>query len=468
MVTNVIEEHISPRILEALFANFPSAEIAMLELTDNAIGDRIPDETMILTVRIKPSRIMVLNKGGYGMGVDRLRSFLTWGESRSTGVFRFYGQGGKAAIGYIGDKFKITTFPREGDRAYIIEETGNWTQRVDGKLKTFNVKEDPRITFDSGTVQIEIFGIKCKPNIKRMRHLIQSTYGKLIESGELKVLFNDKWLPPETFEYTSQIEFSERTPYGEVNGILGMTETASSTGIRCYSQNRLVKSKVTFGLNPTDYDLSKLAGEVHLDFVPVMPNKTGYNESGKEWLAVESVVQKQAEPILEKIKGISEVPPSLQRMAKDLSDFINKALREADLDFDAKGRKPQADIDSVKITFDKGLKPKQPSLLEPSTPPEIDDTGETNRLGFLDVKPEMMETENIRCRIVDKTAELNVNFPMAKILYQKPFKTSAYYSYALESVALEYYKGKVVTPGELVEKINYLLSAQAEKMKKAS
>jgi len=40
--TVVVSEQIAPRILEALFANFPTAEIAMLELTDNAIGDRIP------------------------------------------------------------------------------------------------------------------------------------------------------------------------------------------------------------------------------------------------------------------------------------------------------------------------------------------------------------------------------------------------------------------------------------------
>ena len=51
MAEYVIEEQIDPRILEALFAYFPNAEIALLELTDNAIGDRIPGEKMVLTAR---------------------------------------------------------------------------------------------------------------------------------------------------------------------------------------------------------------------------------------------------------------------------------------------------------------------------------------------------------------------------------------------------------------------------------
>lgn len=465
LVSNVIEEQISPRILEALFANFPNAEVAMLELTDNAIGDRVPGEQMTLTIRISPNRIMVLNKGGYAMGIDRLRSFLTWGESKSTGVFRFFGQGGKAAIGYIGKRFRVTSFPKDGDRAYIIEEKEDWTSRINGKLKTYNVREDKSITFDSGTVQIEIFNINRRPNIKKMRHVLQTTYGKLIESGELRILFNDKWLSHEPYEYEISIELSEKTPYGRIKGKLGINENGRGGGIRCYSQNRLVTSKETFGINPTDYDLSKLTGEIHLDFVPVMPNKTSYDMSGKEWLAVENIVREKATPILEKIRGISEVPPTLQHMAKDLSDFINKALRESDIDFDSKGRKPQSDIDTLKIIFDKGEKERVHSLNEPGTTPDIEDKGETNRLGFLNVKPEMMETENIRCRIVDKTAELNVNYPLAKILYQKPFKTSAYYAYALESVALEYYKGKVVTPGELVDKINSLLALYTNRNK---
>jgi hypothetical protein len=70
MQTIVLSEQIDPRILEALFANFPSPEIVMLELTDNAIGDRIPGKKMILTLRVRKDLVRIvmfeLTSRGYG------------------------------------------------------------------------------------------------------------------------------------------------------------------------------------------------------------------------------------------------------------------------------------------------------------------------------------------------------------------------------------------------------------------
>jgi hypothetical protein len=74
----VLSEQIDPRILEALFTNFPSPEIAMLELTDNAIGDRIPGKKMILTLRVRKDLVRIVNKGGQGMDLNRLCDFFTW------------------------------------------------------------------------------------------------------------------------------------------------------------------------------------------------------------------------------------------------------------------------------------------------------------------------------------------------------------------------------------------------------
>lgn len=457
-VATVIEEQIDPRILEALFANFPNSEIAMLELTDNAIGDRVPGEKMVLTIRVSPSRIKVLNLGGYGMGLDRLRSFLAWGKSEATGVFRFFGQGGKAAIGYLGKRFKVTSFPKDGDRSYIIIETEDWTRRLTGELKKFPVKEDKTLVFNTGRVEIEIYNITRKPNIKRLRSLLRATYSKLIESGELQILFNDKWLAPELLEYDNYNDFKESTPHGLLIGRLGITENSLGGGIRCYSQNRLITVKETFGLNPTEYDLTKLIGEVHLDFVPVMPNKISYDTSGQEWLCAETIIKENLQPFLEQIKGMAEVPPNLKRMDKELSEFINRMLREADMSFESQGRKSPQDISRLTLEYDKGEKESPSTLSEPKTPPELNNKGETSRLGILDFRTEAMETENVRCVVSEKTAILNLNFPMAKAIYSKPSKTISYWAYALESVALEVYKDKVASPIELVDKINALLS----------
>jgi len=457
MVKNVIEEQIDPRILEALFANFPNAEVAMLELTDNAIGDRIPGEKMVLTIRVTPSRIMVLNKGGWGMGIDQLRNFMTWGRSEASGIFRFFGQGGKAAIGYLGKKFKVTTFPKDGDRSYIIAENEDWTKRLDGQLKKYPVDEDKSLVFDNGRVEIIIHSLTRKPHIKKLRYLLESTYSPLLRSGELKILFNDRWLSPEVLKYAKYNDFEDQTPFGKVWGRLGIKEDGIVGGIRCYSQKRLITQKEPFNLDPTKYDLSKLLGEINLDFVPVMPNKISYDKGSENWKVAEELVAKRAEPFLAEIRGMGEVPASLKRMTKEVTDFVNKALREKDADFETEGRSAPGKISEITITKAVEAKvAKAREKPEPRTPAAPGAKGITPRLGWIEVEPLPFD-EQIRCQLTNdkRKALINTNYPAAKHYY---FRKMSWKLYCLESVALELYKERCASASELVDRITALLS----------
>lgn len=460
MGENVVREQIDPRILEALFAYFPNAEIAMLELTDNAIGDRILGEKMVLTVRVTPSRIMVLNKGGWGMGIDQLRNFMTWGRSEASGVFRFFGQGGKAAIGYLGKRFTITTYPKAGDRSYIIAEKEDWTKRADGQLKEYPVAEDKKLIFDTGRVEISIHSLTRKPHVKKLRYLLESTYSQLLHSGELKILFNDKWLSPEVLKYVKFSSFEDETPFGKVWGRLGIKEDGLG-GIRCYSQKRLITQKEIFNLDPTKYDLSKLVGEINLDFVPVVPNKISFDKSGREWKAVEKVIVKRAGPFLAEIKSMGEVPAHLKRMQNEVNDFVNKALREADTDFETKGRSPPAKVTEITLKAAKPVEPKVPKvgeIPEPKTPASPEARGTTSRLGRIEVELKAFD-EHIRCQIIDnKTrALINITYPAAK---HYGFRRTSWKLYCLESVALELYQERCTSAKELVDKITDLLSRE--------
>lgn len=463
MAENVIEEQIDPRILEALFAYFPSAEVAMLELTDNAIGDRIPGEKMVLTVRVTPSRIMVLNKGGWGMGIDQLRNFMAWGRSEASGIFRFFGQGGKAAIGYLGKRFKVTTFPKDGDRSYIIAENEDWTKRLDGQLKKYPVGEDKSLVFDSGRVEISIYSLSRKPGIKKLRSLLESTYSPLLQSGELQILFNDRWLSPEELKYTKCRDFEDENPFGKVWGRLGVKEDGVLGGIRCYSQKRLITQKESFDLDPTKYDLSKLLGQVNLDFVPVMPNKISYDKSSEQWKVAVKIIAKRAEPFLAEIRSLGEVPANLKRMTKDVTDFVNKALREVDADFESKGRSPPGAVTRITLEMEKPIEAKMPKVsekpTEPKTPAQPEARGTTSRLGRIEIEP-MAFDEEIRCRITDnKTrALINTAYSAAKPYRFRTIPGILWKLYCLESVALELYQERCASPSELVDRITALLS----------
>lgn len=461
MTQDVIQEKIDPRVLEALFANFPDAEIAMLELTDNALGDRIPGEKMVLTVRVTPSQIKVLNLGGWGMGIDQLRNFMAWGRSEASGIFRFFGQGGKAAIGYLGKKFVITTFPKSGDRSYIIKEEEDWTKRSGGQLKKYPVTEDKSLVYHTGRVEIAIHSLTKKPHIKKLRYLLESTYSPLLQSGELRILFNDKWLSPEVLKYIKSFDFEDETPFGKVWGRLGIKENGIG-GVRCYSQQRLITQRESFNLDRTKYDLSKLLGEINLDFIPVMPNKISYDKSGEQWKMAEKIIAKRAEPLLAEIRSIGEVPANLKKMTKEVTDFVNEALKKADPDFEMEGRSPSAKITELTIKRAKPIEPQVPKPREkpePRTPASPEAKGITSRLGRVEIELHHLD-EQIRCVLTDNKTKalINTEYPVAKHHRHRP--GVLWKIYCLESIALELFKDRCASASDLVDKVTALLSGK--------
>ena len=75
----------------------------MLELTDNAIGDRIQSKKMMIMLRLRKDIVRGSERCGQGMDLNRLCDFFTRGKGEAVGVFGFFGQGGKAAVGYLSE-----------------------------------------------------------------------------------------------------------------------------------------------------------------------------------------------------------------------------------------------------------------------------------------------------------------------------------------------------------------------------
>jgi hypothetical protein len=270
-------------------------------------------------------------------------------------------------------------------------------------------------------------------------------------------LFNDRWLSPEVLQYAKYNDFEDQTPFGKVWGRLGIKEDGIVGGIRCYSQKRLITQKELFNLDPTKYDLSKLLGEINLDLVPVMPNKISYDKGSENWKVAEELVAKRAEPFLAEIRGMGEVPASLKRMTKEVTDFVNKALREKDADFETEGRSAPSKISEITITKAVEAKvAKAREKPEPRTPAAPGAKGITPRLGWIEVEPQPFD-EQIRCQLTNdkRKALINTNYPAAK---HYCFRKMSWKLYCLESVALELYKDRCASASELVDKITSLLS----------
>jgi sensor histidine kinase regulating citrate/malate metabolism len=112
-----VRERIDPEITATLFANYRSSADALMELIDNALDSRLPGQPIKVELALHGDAVTVMSEGGEGMGPKDLeRRYLRWGKSAKHGkeLLGQYGQGGKAAIGHLGQRFSVAS-SRPGD-----------------------------------------------------------------------------------------------------------------------------------------------------------------------------------------------------------------------------------------------------------------------------------------------------------------------------------------------------------------
>ena len=125
MTTRVVRERIDPRLTASLFANYRSAIDALLELVDNAVDSRVSGRPLRVDLMVRPDSIVLTAIGGTSMGPLELeRDYLRWGASRKRAGDRIgrYGQGGKAAIGHLGNRFSLAASREGNERAIAFDD----------------------------------------------------------------------------------------------------------------------------------------------------------------------------------------------------------------------------------------------------------------------------------------------------------------------------------------------------------
>ena len=121
----VVRERIDPRLTASLFANYRSAMDALLELVDNAVDARVTGRPMRLDIALRPGTISLTATGGSGMDARQLeRDYLRRGASPKRAGERIgrYGQGGKAAIGHLGNRFRVVASAAGEERAHAFQD----------------------------------------------------------------------------------------------------------------------------------------------------------------------------------------------------------------------------------------------------------------------------------------------------------------------------------------------------------
>ncbi len=443
-----IKERISRKILRAYMANFRSVPDALLELVDNAFDefDGFHGGTCLeVNIKMTKKSIIVENLGGKGMGPKELNDWLNWGALLKTDKIGEWGQGGKAAMGYLGNAWTVHTKHWEQPWIWeIIEDSWDDASSDEKSYEAVPIKRDVQRE-GLGYCKFEIRDLKPhRQDMNRIKTVLSNIYRKYLEEGKSSITVNGEPVTPlvlpiyEGFEIQ---QFKEKTSQGWwINGWIGRLKRdvrvrggpRIAGGMRLLRRGRLICDSEYFGHRDFRYkaSLGMLIGEVELTTkVPVLPNKTGFDTDSPEWDDVQKIMYDILKPHIEALlkqkeeetvtredkKRVSQVRSLMIEAFKLLSKYGDLSGRFGE----EKGRKrpktrPQdqkstKEQDSREENEEEDKPPRKDP--EPRTPPPEDAVGRLRRLGKMpewepraldsDFRSEWGEKNGNRCLLIN-------------------------------------------------------------------
>ncbi len=364
-----LREEFDPALIAALYNNFRSSLEALLELVDNAIDDRVPGRPLTIDLRLRRGTLRLVNRGGAGMGLEELADFLRWGGSRKVGKLGRYGQGGKAALGYLGRGWRVQAIREGSDTAYAIEET-DWHDRSRG-LKRYRPREIRQLfPAPEGHVEITVTRLQRRLFPSRVAARLAEVYRPLLLEGSVAIRVNGQPVAPAPLPALRLIELDEVVRVGgevhPVCGWLGLLEPPAPGhppaggagagdgpaegvhgGVRCYAFGRLIAPGEYFGHpNATQrLALGRLVGEVHLDFVPLIMNKTDFDRDSEAWQVVSRLLHEKLAPLVEELSRERVPGERVSRREKQLAREVEALLARLLRHLAEQERLPATDAD---------------------------------------------------------------------------------------------------------------------------
>ena len=297
-----LEEDVDINIVIALMRNYRNAVEAILELIDNAVDDRRETTPLKIEIFLGKKLIQIKNTRGLGMDLEDLKTFLKWGQSNKRGKLGRYGQGGKAAMGYLGNSWKLEVSKLGDERTYVIEET-NWRNRLEGKKKY-----KPKIFLgltpkEQGKVKIEIRNLSRPVNEAKLREALADYYRMLLEEDKIRIEVNRELVKPLEIPLVKKEGFIDIVDSKKFHGWIGLLEPNVSLrgGIRCCVLGRKITENEYFG--QPDYmwkaSLNRLIGEINADFLELNLNKTGFDTDSWGWKRVTEKIFTRMQPYVD-------------------------------------------------------------------------------------------------------------------------------------------------------------------------
>jgi hypothetical protein len=393
-----VRERLAPEITASLFANYRSSADAILELVDNSVDSRLARTPLRVDLTVRTAFVQVTTTGGQGMGPREVEShYLRWGASpkRGRNLLGQYGQGGKAAIGHLGQGFTIDA-SRPGDQSSWQFSDTRYRDR--SRLKVYELHPIPkRVEHGLGYVRIRIEGVDRKVDVRRVTSRLLETYRPLLEQQALTLTVNGVPLVPARIATSERHEFRINAGGARLSGWYGLLAEGGppvEPGVRCYRLGRLVVAGELFGhpgpvQNP---GLVRLAGEVDIPNVALTMNKDDFDRDSQPWIEVEERMQRLLAPIVRRLSREDQAPPpaSAVRVAEQVRRLLSQALRLVDSEtlfagFEPVRPAPAAATPQQELAMDQPetrAEPAEPGEGAPRAAGRPAQPGERRRAGF--------------------------------------------------------------------------------------
>jgi hypothetical protein len=409
----VIREKLTRKILRPLMANFQNVSEAVLELVDNAFDefDGIHGGTRLnVVITIRKNAIVVENLGGKGMAAEELDNWLEWGGIHKVDAIGEYGQGGKAAMGYLGKAWIVRVKRFDEPWLWTVTEN-NWADFASNE-KTYEAvptRSDPRLD-GLGYCRFEIGNLeKRRQDINRLKAVLSNVYRKHLENGMTTITVNSEPVLPlalPLYEGVQIEQIKEKTCQGcSIKGWVGRLKRDLRArggprivgGMRLLRKGRLICEGQYFGHPDFRHkaSLGMLIGEVELIKVPVIPNKTGFDTDSKQWDEVQSVMYNVLKPYIEALLKQSEEETVTREERKRVAqvrrwmiDAIKLLGEQSDLHdwlgLDRGRKRPKKGRIEERETEREHVAPSEIKRdYKPRTPPPEGAVGRLRRLGIM-------------------------------------------------------------------------------------
>jgi len=221
--------------------------------------------------------------------------------------------------------FEVWT--KRGDfQARVIFDKDEWGKSPDKWHLPLIIEEADKRHSDGTRVTLRKLVKRLNP-IQVEQRVIESCP---VKAPDFAIYLNGRKVKPK-FIPGHRIPFLEGTNFGVVHGEVIITGAsgadARDCGIECKVKQATVKRDF-FGMEEWGLDVTRVAGEVHVDFLPITSDRTNFIQDSPEYAAFLKVMKRVMKRVKEVLEELSDYKENrrTKRVLREVLDEVKKAL----------------------------------------------------------------------------------------------------------------------------------------------